>query len=69
MVRRVQIQGLLQVSVCQVDLACLHARSRPVHIVLWIVREEVNCSAELDLGTLIILLVEALSSKGVVRQR
>ena len=69
MVRRVEIEGFLQVSKCKIDLAGLHARSRPVNIVLGIVGEEVDGSTELNLSALIVLLVEALGTKGVMSQR
>ena len=69
MVRRVEVEGFLQVSKGKIDLAGLHARSRPVHIVLGIVGEEVDGSTELNLSALIVLLVEALGTKGVMSQR
>ena len=69
MVGRVQIERFLQVGVGQVDLPSLHARSRPVDIVLRIVGEKVDSSAEFNLGSLVVLLVEALSTEGVMGQR
>ena len=69
MVSGIEIKRLFEVCVRLVDLTCLHAGSCSVDVVLGIVLEEIYRSAKLNLRTLVVLLVEALCSKGIVSQR
>ena len=64
----IQVKSFLQVIVGHVNHADLHASSRSVHVVLRIVGEEVNRTTKFNICTLVVLLVEALRSNGIMCQ-
>ena len=63
---RVEIKSFSQVVIGHVEHADLHAGTRTIYIVLWIGGEEVDRTAELDVGSLVVLLVETLGAQCVM---
>ena len=65
---RVQVQRLLQIVVGHVYHANLHASSCPIHVILGVIREEVNRTTEFNICALVVLLIETLCTYSVMCQ-
>ena len=65
---RVQVQRLLQIVVGHVYHADLHASACSIHVILGVVREKVDSTAEFNICALVVLLIETLGTYSVMCQ-